>query len=78
VVPEKSPSRNLEELLKTGKGGAPLDLGGVAPPATGNTQVATASVLQRELAVLPKTAKEAGLQLDCGGPRPPPPTSMAP
>ena len=40
-----------------------LDLGGVAP-ATGNTPEAFASVLQRELAVLPKAAKEAGLQLD--------------
>ncbi|RYE42986.1 MAG: tripartite tricarboxylate transporter substrate binding protein [Hyphomicrobiales bacterium] len=40
-----------------------LDLGGVAP-ATDNTPEAFASVLQRELAVLPKAAKEAGLQLD--------------
>lgn len=40
-----------------------LDLGGVAP-ATGNTPEAFANVLQRELAVLPKAAKEAGLQLD--------------
>lgn len=40
-----------------------LELGGVAP-ATGNTPEAFASVLQRELAVLPKAAKEAGLQLD--------------
>ncbi len=40
-----------------------LDLGGVAP-ATGNTPEAFANVLQRELTVLPKAAKEAGLQLD--------------
>lgn len=40
-----------------------LDLGGVAP-ATGNSPEAFANVLQRELAVLPKAAKEAGLQLD--------------
>ncbi|WP_220138054.1 circularly permuted type 2 ATP-grasp protein, partial [Myxococcus llanfairpwllgwyngyllgogerychwyrndrobwllllantysiliogogogochensis] len=40
-----------------------LDLGGVAP-ATDNTPEAFASVLQRELAVLPKAAKEADLQLD--------------
>lgn len=40
-----------------------LDLGGVAP-VTGNTPEAFASVLQRELAILPKAAKEAGLQLD--------------
>lgn len=40
-----------------------LDLGGVAP-AAGNTPEAFASVLQRELAVLPKAAREAGLQLD--------------
>lgn len=40
-----------------------LDLGGVAP-ATGNTPEAFADVLKRELAVLPKAAQEAGLQLD--------------
>ncbi|WP_341887487.1 tripartite tricarboxylate transporter substrate binding protein [Variovorax sp. YR752] len=39
------------------------DLGGVAP-ATGNTPEAFAEVLKRELAILPKAAKEAGLQLD--------------
>ncbi|MDP9877712.1 tripartite-type tricarboxylate transporter receptor subunit TctC [Variovorax boronicumulans] len=39
------------------------DLGGVAP-ATGNTPEAFADVLRRELAVLPKAAQEAGLQLD--------------
>ncbi|WP_058640202.1 Bug family tripartite tricarboxylate transporter substrate binding protein [Pseudacidovorax intermedius] len=40
-----------------------LDLGGVAP-ASGNTPEAFAEVLKRELAVLPKAAQEAGLQLD--------------
>ncbi|RYF84308.1 MAG: tripartite tricarboxylate transporter substrate binding protein [Comamonadaceae bacterium] len=40
-----------------------LDLGGVAP-ATGNTPEAFADVLKRELAVLPKAAQDAGLQLD--------------
>lgn len=40
-----------------------LDLGGVAP-ASGNTPEAFADVLKRELAVLPKAAQEAGLQLD--------------
>ncbi|KIQ35957.1 hypothetical protein RT97_04125 [Variovorax paradoxus] len=39
------------------------ELGGVAP-ATGNTPQAFADVLKRELAVLPKAAQEAGLQLD--------------
>jgi tripartite-type tricarboxylate transporter receptor subunit TctC len=39
------------------------ELGGVAP-ATGNTPEAFAEVLKRELAVLPKAAQEAGLQLD--------------
>lgn len=40
-----------------------LELGGVSP-ATGNTSAAFAEVLQRELAVLPKAAKDLGLQLD--------------
>ena len=39
------------------------DLGGVAP-ATGNTPEAFAEVLKRELAILPKAAQDAGLQLD--------------
>ena len=39
------------------------ELGGVAP-ATNNTTDAFASVIQRELAVLPKAAKDIGLQLD--------------
>lgn len=39
------------------------ELGGVAP-ATGNTTEAFAEVINRELAVLPKAAREAGLQLD--------------
>ena len=39
------------------------ELGGVAP-ATGNTPEAFAEVLGRELAVLPKAAQAAGLQLD--------------
>ena len=40
-----------------------LELGGVAP-ASGNTIEAFNEVLQRELAVLPKAAKDLGLQLD--------------
>lgn len=39
------------------------ELGGVSP-ATGNTTEAFAEVIQRELAVLPKTAKDLGLQMD--------------
>ena len=39
------------------------DLGGVAP-VTGNTAADFAEVLKRELAVLPKSAQAAGLQLD--------------
>ena len=39
------------------------ELGGVAP-STGNTPEAFAEVLKRELAVLPKAAQAAGLQLD--------------
>ncbi len=39
------------------------ELGGVAP-ASGNTPEAFAEVLRRELAVLPKAAQAAGLQLD--------------
>lgn len=39
------------------------ELGGVAP-ATGNTTEAFAEVIQRELAVLPKTAADLGLKLD--------------
>jgi len=39
------------------------DLGGVAP-VTGNTTADFAEVLKRELAVLPKAAQAAGLQLD--------------
>ena len=39
------------------------ELGGVAP-ATGNTTEAFTEVIDRELAVLPGAAKEAGLQLD--------------
>ena len=39
------------------------ELGGVAP-ATGNTTEAFAAVIQRELAVLPKAAKDLGLKLD--------------
>lgn len=40
-----------------------LELGGVSP-TTGNTAAAFAEVLQGELAVLPKAAKDLGLQLD--------------
>jgi len=40
-----------------------VELGGVAP-ATGNTTQAFAEVIQRELAILPKAAKDLGLQLD--------------
>lgn len=40
-----------------------LDLGGVAP-TSGNTVEAFADVLQRELAVLPKAARDLGLKLD--------------
>jgi tripartite-type tricarboxylate transporter receptor subunit TctC len=40
-----------------------IELGGVAP-ATGNTTEAFAAVIQRELAVLPKAAKDLGLQMD--------------
>jgi tripartite-type tricarboxylate transporter receptor subunit TctC len=40
-----------------------LELGGVAP-ASGNTVEAFNEVLQRELAVLPKAAKDLGLKLD--------------
>lgn len=40
-----------------------IELGGVAP-ATGNTTQAFAEVIERELAVLPKAAKDLGLQLD--------------
>lgn len=40
-----------------------VELGGVAP-ATGNTTGAFADVIQRELAVLPKAAKDLGLKLD--------------
>jgi tripartite-type tricarboxylate transporter receptor subunit TctC len=39
------------------------ELGGVAP-ATGNTIEAFAAVIQRELTVLPKAAKDLGLKLD--------------
>ena len=39
------------------------ELGGVAP-ATGNTTEAFADVIRRELAVLPKAAKDLGLKLD--------------
>jgi tripartite-type tricarboxylate transporter receptor subunit TctC len=39
------------------------ELGGVAP-ATGNTTAAFAEVIQRELDVLPKTARDLGLKLD--------------
>ena len=40
-----------------------VELGGVAP-ATGNTTEAFAEVIQRELAILPKAAKDLGLLLD--------------
>jgi tripartite-type tricarboxylate transporter receptor subunit TctC len=40
-----------------------VELGGVAP-STGNTTQAFAEVIQRELAILPKAAKDLGLQLD--------------
>jgi tripartite-type tricarboxylate transporter receptor subunit TctC len=39
------------------------EIGGLAP-ASGNTVEAFAEVIQRELAILPKTAKDLGLQLD--------------
>jgi tripartite-type tricarboxylate transporter receptor subunit TctC len=39
------------------------ELGGVSP-TTGNTVEAFNEVIQRELAILPKTAKELGLKLD--------------
>lgn len=40
-----------------------IELGGVAP-TTGNTTDAFAAVIQRELAILPKAAKDLGLQMD--------------
>jgi tripartite-type tricarboxylate transporter receptor subunit TctC len=39
------------------------EIGGVSP-TTGNTTEAFAEVIQRELAVLPKTARDLGLKLD--------------